>query len=170
MGNEFIFLNQEKTILNELYAYTFLSSRDLSGAPRKRLFGGHSFCIALSPDLQRLDGYLPNPYLKLCNSDSLTIRDGVGISRINFRYPGIEQHTECPEVKITTRVLNELNEAVNRYEIIYKNKKCTVLNAMNMFLEETARKYNKKYEWVKGYIDFTVLAGYKNASNAVDIY
>ena len=167
MEEEFIALNQSKIILNEMYSFNALNSKTYDGD--EPIFGGKSFCIAISPDGNRWDGYLPNPYFKLCNADS--IYGSTGISRICFRVPHIENHTYCPEIKITKKVLEDLNRAI-RYRYNFRGQYLSVLQILNIGIRDMLKgtKHYNLYKDVVAFPDFTVLEGYKNSSNAIDIF
>ncbi len=166
MTEDFIALNQSKVLLNELYSFKALNSRKANDSS---LFGGRSFCIAISPDDNRWDGYLPNPYFKLCNADN--IYNATGVSRICFRVPAIVQHTNQPEIKITTRLLEDLNKAI-KYTYIFRGKERSVLEILNIGIYEMIRgtMYEKSYIPVTQIPDFNVLSEYKNESRAIDMY
>lgn len=166
--DDFIVISQDKIYINELFAFTPLSSRMNPGNPG--LFKGHSFCIAVSPDPNRLPGYLPDPYFKLCTADSIDTY-GAGISRFYFRNLRIDKHGDGPEIKITTRLLNDLNIALD-YKVKYRGsiEKYPVFKVINMFLEDFAKDKGYRYLKVDERPDFKVLAGYRNAGNAIDMY
>lgn len=146
---ELILLTQERATI---YENTFLSSYNREA--RKRLFNGHSFCIAVTPGETYLSGFLGNPYIKLCSSDSLGDArlnpDNVGVSRIALRYPQMIYHKQrCREVRITTGVLESLTEAM-KFPCSYGTvRNGTLLECINEFLTIQAKEENLNYNKIE---------------------
>ena len=167
MEKEFILLTQSDAVIQERYRcyFSVMSSKDHNN---RKLFGGHSFCIGLFPDSQRLLEYLSDPYFKLCTANSMNVK-GAGISRIYFRNLRIEKDNDNPEVKITIDVLKDLNIAMTKYYSNYKGIIGTVFDDINNFLDDFASSYEYKYERVTKCPDFTVLDNYTNPNNAISL-
>lgn len=158
-----ILLNQDDSIFQEA---TFLNTVNSN-----KLFNNKPFCIAVTPDRNRLLGFLADPYFKLGTANDLGPKCK-GVIRVYFRRnpPEILYHMDEEHPKhgivVNSKVRKYLDKAM-------RDTLCTiitndgidysdcVLNCINRYLTDVAAEEHLSYVWVnRESVNFNNLIGY----------
>ena len=159
-----ILLNQDDSIFQEV---TFLNE---PSAPYK-LFNNKPFCIAVTPDKNRLLGFLADPYFKLGTANDLGPKCK-GVIRVYFKHnpPEILYHLDKDDPKrgivVNSRIRKDLNKALIETAGTYiacngEGYSSCILNCINRYLEDVASEEHLSYEWVNPeFVNLKNLVGY----------
>ena len=153
MNLSLILLHQESAALQE---QKLLDYRDKG---TRALFKRHSFCIEISPDDNRLDAFLAEPYIKLGNGND--VGHSSGVLRICLRDAKVIYHTNKPSLKVNNSLLIDLNKAVLTYSTVYNNTNYLILDAINAYLTDLSAMINVPYIPINT-VDFTQAYNIRN--------
>lgn len=137
---EQLILNQE--MITSMQEDTIVNSNDIDR--NDKLFRGKPFCVTVDPTDSYAEGFLPDPYFKLYNTNS--VKHNSCVVRFALRDARIIYHKDGHRAyKINARLLRDVTRLLN-YTIATDAGTITVLDVINNFLAKVAADMYKKYE------------------------